>query len=342
MHRAIVCAILLSSTSLFAGDSREDWAAVTALDAGPGVVPMTAAEAYADSLAHSDKQEKALRAFLAAHGSDANAFEAMLRLARVLDLRAEMKSEPQSAEALTILEKASQLTTTTARQTEFEFALIARRMRKWRSARPPIEERRALLDQARQFESGHSGDRRIPTLLTEIAALFDFEPATKETLLQRAKRMTKDPDLTAQITDDLRKIAFLGRPLPLRFTALDGRRVDVKTWQGKVIAVVFFATWSAPSKSALTALRRETEASGAELAAISLDADRADLESFLSAQGITCPVAWDGKGWEGPLMQALGINSVPTTWLLDPKGILRSLDAMEDTAGQIRRLRGGK
>lgn len=342
MHRTIACAIFLSAANLFAGDARDDWAAVTALDAGPGVVPKTAAEAYADSLAHSDKQEKALRGFLAAHGGDVNAFEAMLRLARVLDLRAEMKSEPQSAEALAILEKASQLTTTVARQTEFEFALLARRMRKWRSARPPIEERRAMLDQARQFESGHAGDRRIPVLLVEIAALFDFEPATKEALLLRAKRVTKDPDLTAQITDDLRKIAFLGKPLPLRFTALDGRRIDVKAWQGKVIVVVFFATWSAPSKAALVMLRREAEASGAEIAAISLDADRADLENFLRTQGITAPVAWDGKGWEGALMQALGINSVPTTWLLDTKGVLRSLDAMEDPAGQIRRLLGGK
>jgi hypothetical protein len=39
-------------------------------------------------------------------------------------------------------------------------------------------------------------------------------------------------------------------------------------------------------------------------------------------------------------MQALGINSVPTTWLLDTKGVLRSLDALEDTAGQIGRLLG--
>lgn len=342
MQRTILCAIFLSAASLSTGDAGDDWAVVTALDAGPGAVPKTAAEVYANSLAHSEKQEKALRAFLAAHGGDANAFEALLRLARVLDLRAEMKAEPQSAEVLKILEKAAQLTTSTARQTEFEFALLARRMRKWRSARPPIEERRALLDQAREFESSHAGDRRIPTLLTEIAGLFDFEPATKESLLQRAKKMTKDPDLNAQITDDLRKIAFLGRPLPLRFTALDGRRVDVKTWQGKVGVIVFFATWSAPSKTALTTLRRETETSGAELAAISLDADRAELENFLSAQGITCPVAWDGKGWDGPLMKALGINSVPTTWLLDPKGTLRSLDAMEDTAGQIRRLGGGK
>jgi hypothetical protein len=225
-----------------------------------------------------------------------------------------------------------------------EFALLTRRMRNWRSNRPPTEERRALFGLARQFEDAHPGDRRIPVLLAEIAALFDFEPPTKESLLLRAKKLTKDPGLTAQITDDLRRLALLGKPLPLRFTALDGRRVDVKSWQGKVVGIVFFATWSAPSKVALAELRRAIGAEGAraQLAAISLDSDRAVLVNFLRAQGITIPVAWDGKGWDGPLMQALGINSVPTTWLLDKNGILRSLDALEDTDGQIRRLLGGK
>ncbi|MEO6739126.1 MAG: TlpA disulfide reductase family protein [Chthoniobacteraceae bacterium] len=344
MHRTIACAFFLCTASLFAGDANDDWSALIALDAGPGVTPKTAAEAYAVSLGHTEKQEKALRAFLAAHADDAKAFEALLRLARVLDLRADMKSEPQPAEVLGILEKAGLLATTPSRQTEFEFALLIRRMRKWRSLRPPIEERRAILEQARQFEAAHPGERRIASLLAEIAALFDFEPATKETLLHRAKKLTKDPDLTAQIADDLRRLAFLGKPLPLRFTALDGRRVDVKMWQGKVVGVVFFATWSAPSKAALSDLRRAIEAAGpgTELAAISLDADRADLESYLRDQAITCPVAWDGKGWDGPLMQALGINSVPTTWLLDTKGVLRSLDALEDPAGQIRRMLIGK
>ncbi len=345
MHRPIVCALFLSTASLLAGDAREDWAAITSLDAGPGVTQKnTAAEIYAQSLAHNEKQEKALRAFLAAHAADANVFEALLRLARVLDLRSEMKAAPQSPEVIGILQKASELATTAARQSEFEFALLARRMRKWRSVRPPIDERRAVLDQARQFESAHPGDRRTASLLAEIASLFDFEPATKEGLLLRAKKLTKDPELTAQIADDLRRLGFLGKPLPLRFTALDGRQVDVKEWRGKVIGIVFFATWSEPSKAALLEIRRAIEAAGpgAEMAAISLDAERDALENFLRGKGMTYPVTWDGKGWDSPLMRALGINSVPTTWLLDKNGILRSLDALEDPDGQIRKLLGGK
>jgi hypothetical protein len=340
MHRILSCALIFCSAGLLAADLLDDWRAVTALDAGPGVQPKTSAEAFALAQAHSEKQEKALRAYLAAHPAEANAFEALLRLARVLDLRAEMKAGPQAPEVLVLLEKAGQLATTPARQSEFEFALLTRRMRKWRTARPPTAERRELLEQARQFDTAHPGDRRTATLFAEIAALFDFEPDTKGSLLLKAKELTKDPELTAQIADDLRRFGFLGKVIPLRFTALDGRRVDVTVWRGKVVGIVFFATWSAPSTTALVQLRRAIDAAGgrAEMVAVSLDADRAELESFLKTQGIKFPVAWDGKGWDSPLMQALGINSLPTTWLLDKQGVLRSLDALEEPEAQIRHL----
>ncbi len=344
MFRIFRCILLLSSASLLAGDARDDWAAVIALDAGPGVQPKNAEEALAAAKGHSAKQEQALRGFLAAHADDANAFEATLRFARVLDLRAQMKIGTESAEVPELLEKARQMATTPARKTEFEFALLSRRMRQWRAQRPPPEERRALLEQAKNFETAHPGDRRIASLLAEIASLFDSDPGTKEGLLLRAKKLAKDPGLTAQIADDLRRLGFLGLPVPLRFTALDGRRVDVAAWRGKVVAVVFFATWSGASEIGLMDIARAVEASGgrAELAAVSLDSNRAELENFLREKAITCPVAWDGKGWDGPLMQALGINAVPTAWLLDPKGVLRSLDALEDPAAQITRLLGGK
>jgi len=344
MHPLLRCTFLLWPASLLAGDARDDWKAVTTLDAGPGVEPKTATEAFALSLRHGDRQEKALRSFLTAHPDDANAFEATLRLVRLLDLRAEMKAEAVPEEAGTLLGKARDLATTPARRTEIEFALLARGMRKWRSKRPPIAERRDLLDQARKFETAHPGDRRIAWLLAEIASLFDFDPATKERLLKQAKALTKDPGLTAQITDDLRRLGFLGRVIPLRFTALDGRRIDVKNWQGKVVAILFFSTWSAPSKAGLLALQRAATAAGpgVEFMVVSLDTDRTELEAFIRDHSLKCPVAWDGKGWDGPLIQALGINAVPTAWLLDQKSVLRSLDALEQPEEQIRKLLLGR
>lgn len=343
MFRHAASIFFFTTAILTAGDAAGDWAAVTALDAGPGVKPKSAEEAKALALGHTEKQENALRAFLAAHAEDANAFEVMLRLARLLDLRAEMKAEQPPQEATVLLENAARIATTADRRTELDFSLLSRRMRNWRNKRPSIEERRATLEQAQKFESAHAGDRRIAPLFAQIAGLFDFEPKTKESLLQHAKSLTKDPGLTAQIADDLKRIAFLGKPVPLRFTALDGRRVDTTLWRGNVVAIVFFTTWSEPSRAALAQVGLSAENAGerVKLVAVSLDADGALLEKFVRSSGLPCPVAWDGKSWDGPLIQALGINTVPTTWLLDKNGVLRSLDALDDTDGQIRRLLGG-
>jgi hypothetical protein len=35
-------------------------------------------------------------------------------------------------------------------------------------------------------------------------------------------------------------------------------------------------------------------------------------------------------------MRRLGINAIPTAWLVDPSGTLISLDALEDTNAQIK------
>ena len=112
MPRRILALLLLFSSPLVAGDAREDWTRVTALDAGPSATPKDPAEAQTLILAHLDRQEKTLRGFLAAHAGDSNAFEARLRLARVLNLRAELKDEPKPAEAGVILDAAEKDATT--------------------------------------------------------------------------------------------------------------------------------------------------------------------------------------------------------------------------------------
>jgi hypothetical protein len=327
-------------TPLAAGDVRDDWARVTRLDSGPASQPSSSSEAAAVILAHLDRQEQALRDFLKAHPRDEHAFEAGLRLARLLDQAAELKELPRPAEAGAILKSLGKDAGTAARRTELDFAVLAHRMRAFRGKRPAPDERRAILDQARSFEKAHPGDRRIPALLAEVATLFDSEPETKQTLLRDAKKNASDPVVQAQIADDLRRLSYLGKSLPLRFDALDGSRADAKDWRGKVVAVVFFATWSEPSTNALAEIQQAVARTGSDamLVAISLDGDRTVLESFVRKRKIPGPVAWAQKGWDSPLIKALGINALPAVWLLDREGIVRSLDALDDPVGQIRRL----
>ena len=327
---------LLLAATAFAGDAKEDWARVTALDAGPGVQPQNAEEARQLSLAHLEKQERALRDYLAAHASDEHAFDSRLRLARLLSLRAELKSEDIPPEAARLLNDAEITARTPAQQADVDFAKLSARMRRLQNRRPAAIERDGLLDAAQDFQRKHGEDHRTGAVFAEVAKLFDGQPKTKESLLLTAQKLTKDPGTLAQIADDLKRLALLGKPLPLRFTALDGTRVDAKAWRGKPVIIVFFATWSASSKKAFADLQRA--AADAVFIGISLDSQRKLLDAFLGEQNVNSPIAWDGKGWDSPLVQALGINALPTTWLLDKEGVLRSLDALDETAVQLKKL----
>ena len=327
--------LIFVSTAL-AGEVREDWARVTALDAGPGVQPQTAEEARQLSLAHLEKQERALRDYMTAHSGDENACDARLRLSRLLGLRAELKGEPAPAEAARLLNDAQILATTPAQQVDVDFARVSERMRRLRGKRPSTLERDTLLDAAQDFQRKHSGDHRTGAMLAEVSRLFDSQPKTKEALLLSAQKLTKNPGTLAQIADDLKRLSFFGKVLPLRFSGLDGTRVDAKDWRGKPVIIVFFATWSAPSKKAFADLK--LNARDAVFIGISLDSNRKLLDTFLAEQNAKFPIAWDGKGWESPLVQALGINALPTTWLLDKDGVLGSLDALYETAEQLKKL----
>jgi len=88
-----------------AGTAEEDWQAVVGLDAGPGGKPDSAESAGTMVINHLAKQETALRNFLAAHADDSHAFEAQLRLARLLQIRADFEGDDKlRAESRRILD----------------------------------------------------------------------------------------------------------------------------------------------------------------------------------------------------------------------------------------------
>ena len=339
--RLLLILSLLSTTAL-AGDAREDWTQVLALDGGPKEEPKTAEEALQISLAHLERQEKVLRAFFSTHADAAQSVEARLRLARLLNMRADLKGAPAPEESASLLTEADKSATTAAQRAEVDFAQLAQRMRAWRGKRPPINERRALFEAMRKFETAHPDDRRLAAVKVEVAALFESEPHTMVPLLKEANKLAKDPALKARIADDLKRLSFYEKTLPLKFTAIDGTRYDVKESRGKVVALLFFATWSMPAKTAFMELQRITAGSDVALVVVGLDKERAILEAFLKEAKSTAQVAWDGKSWESPLIQALGVNAVPSIWLLDREGVVRTLDALDEPAVQIERLIGVK
>jgi peroxiredoxin len=331
---ALLFALLLP-TAAWAGDSATDWQAILALDAGPGGDARSVESARMLASQHLATQERALRAFIKTYPQDANTFEAQLRLARLLDIRGNFEnSEKARADAKQLLD-ALEKTATPEQRVEVDFAKVTRLMRGGQKSAK--ERREQILGAARKFQAAHPGDRRLPRLLVEVASLFDNQPKLKVSILNDASAAATEPDLKQRIADDMRRLDLLGQPLPLEFTALDGKPVKIEDFSGRPLLIVFFADFSPPSTEALTRLQRTIAGLPKERAAaigVSLDPKRETLDALLKATGLRWPVAFDGKGWEGPLVRSLGINALPTVWLCDKKGRLRSLNAL-DTAAEL-------
>ncbi|MDQ3621197.1 MAG: TlpA family protein disulfide reductase [Verrucomicrobiota bacterium] len=321
------------------GTADEEWAAILALDGGPKTRPRSGAEAQALVLEHLGKQEQALRAFLQARPGDPHVFEARLRLVRLLALRAEMRgSENSAAEAerlLTQLKKSA----TPAQRAEIEFARLSVAMR--RIAKDGAGDRDQLLARARRFQALYPADRRLGALFAEVATLFDLRPQIKKTLLLDAQAHAGDPELRQRLADDLRRLDLLGQPIELRGPGFPQAEVALQRYRGEPVLLIFFAVWSAPSLHALDVLR-DTVArlpnSRVQVVGVSLDTKKEPLAALLKEKRISWPVLCDGEGWESARIRSLGINALPTVWLLDGKGRLRSLDALQGTADQVRQL----
>jgi len=133
----------------------------------------------------------------------------------------------------------------------------------------------------------------------------------------------------------------VGKPLDMRFTALDGREVDLTKLKGKVVLVEFWSTTCGPCIGEMPRVKATYEKlheRGFEVIAISLDDKESALREFIKEKELPWPQHFDGKGWSNKFALQYGIFSIPTIWLLDKRGNLRDTNARGDLERGVERL----
>jgi thiol-disulfide isomerase/thioredoxin len=135
----------------------------------------------------------------------------------------------------------------------------------------------------------------------------------------------------------------VGAPFALKFTAVDGREVDVAKMQGKVVLVNFWASGSEGSMEMLPDIQEsytKLHDKGLEVVGINLDDDKESLTNCVSAEKIAWPQYFDGQVLQTKFAVQFGVKEqdVPALWLVDKKGVLRFINAGFDMTRKINSL----
>jgi len=120
---------------------------------------------------------------------------------------------------------------------------------------------------------------------------------------------------------------LMGKPVQMRFEALDGRDVDLNKMQGRVVLIDFWGRGCTPCVAALTELQaayKKYHTQGFEVIGVAFDDNKAALLSFVREKGLEWPQYFDGKSGEyNKYGREFGIAAIPHMLLIDKRGRLR-------------------
>ena len=166
-------------------------------------------------------------------------------------------------------------------------------------------------------------------LLGMIVALF--------MLISSGGANSSIPPTPLPVTQAVSRLA--GRAAPnFELTTLHGSSIRLSSMRGRVVFVNFWATWCEPCKREMPAFQSFMQAQaddGPVILAVNIGDKPEDIQKFLKDNNVSSvPVLLDS---EYTVQTAYGADLFPTTFVIDPAGVVRDMHLGEMTIGDLNR-----
>jgi len=223
-----------------------------------------------------------------------------------------------------------------------------------------LESLRRVVEGSRQEPEGKAHPAILASEKVELCDLYyqrlvhggQLEIAKKA--FQHLKDHVRDPALVELVADRLKRLDLVGKPAPaIQGTDLDGKPFKLADAKGKVVLVVFWATWCLPCADELEEFQRVAESfrsKGLQVVGINVDHmpdDGRKLEGvlpnirrFLLDYNVQWPTLINGSG-DADYAEAYGVTAIPSNTLIGRDGKVVQLDLVrKNLAATIARVVG--
>lgn len=175
-----------------------------------------------------------------------------------------------------------------------------------------------------------------PDALLQLAVTHDLNAKAADAAKWYTQIAKEHPDSRAAIRakGSLQRLSLKGQKLELKGKLLDGGTFDAAKYQGKVLVVTFWTTYSPACAQELPLLMEMYAAqkeAGMEVVGVNLDIEVAPVKEFIAQHKVPWPHIHEPGGTEGPPGLAYGIVALPTTFIVDKTGTVAAVTtSMED------------